>query len=218
MINILKAVIFDLDGTLLNTLADLHASVNYALSAFGFPQRSLNEVRGFIGNGVKKLMQRATPENTDEKTNEACLSAFREHYLVHMRDSTAPYPNVIKLIEQLRENGVKIAVVSNKLHQAVFELCEDFFPALIDSAIGVETESERKPCPVNVFKAMERLGVTAEECYYVGDSEVDVQTAHNAGLKCIGVTWGFRDEKELRRADAEVVVNDCDELFKALMS
>lgn len=218
MIDIYKAAIFDLDGTLLDTLGDLHAAVNHALSAFGFPERSLDEVRRFIGNGVVKLMERATPENTDEVTNKKCLDVFREYYLIHMRDMTAPYEGVTGLLEKLRKRGIKTAVVSNKLHQAVCELCEDYFPHMIDEAIGVSVESERKPSPVNAYKAMEKLGVTADECIYIGDSEVDVQTAHNAGIKCIGVTWGFRDKEELTQAGAELTMDTCDEILQFIVN
>ena len=217
MITIYKAVIFDLDGTLLDTLGDLHAAVNHALRAFSFPERSIDEVRRFIGNGVVKLMQRSTPENTDEKTDKECLDVFREYYLIHMRDMTAPYEGVVELIEKLREKGIKTAVVSNKLHQAVYELCQDYFPGLIDEAIGVSVESERKPSPVNVYKAMEKLGVSADECIYIGDSEVDVQTSHNAGVKCVGVTWGFRDREELVEAGAEMIADNCNEIFHIII-
>lgn len=218
MIIIYKAVIFDLDGTLLDTLGDLHAAVNHALRAFGFPERSLDEVRRFIGNGVVKLMQRATPEGTDKETDEKCLEAFREYYLIHMRDMTAPYEGVIPLIESLRSKGIKTAVVSNKLHQAVYELCLDYFPGLIDEAIGVSVEKERKPSPVSVYKAMEKLGVTADECIYIGDSEVDVQTSHNAGVKCIGVTWGYRDREELTKAGVEIICDSCSEIMDIIVN
>lgn len=214
LIVIYKAVIFDLDGTLLDTLGDLHAAVNHALRNFSFPERSLDEIRRFIGNGVVKLMERSTPENTDEKTNRDCLAVFREYYLVHMRDMTAPYEGVIALIEALRNKGIKTAVVSNKFHQAVYELCIDYFPGLIDEAIGVSDESERKPSPVNVYKALDRLGVTADECIYIGDSEVDVQTARNAGVKCIGVTWGFRDRDELMREGADIIADSCEDILQ----
>ena len=208
-----KAVIFDLDGTLLNTLTDLYNSVNYALCSFGFPERTIDEVRRFIGNGVKKLMERSTPEGTDEETNAKCLDAFREHYLLHMADNTAPYEGVNELIEKLREDGIRTAVVSNKLHPAVVGLCKDYFPS-IEEAIGVSVEEERKPNPVNVLKVLDIFGIMADECIYVGDSEVDVETAHNAGVKCIGVTWGFRDEEELIKNGADFIAHNSDEVLK----
>ena len=218
LITIYKAVIFDLDGTLLDTLGDLHAAVNHALRVFSFPERSLDEVRRFIGNGVVKLMERATPDGTDEETNKKCLDAFREYYLVHMQDMTAPYEGVIPLIEKLREKGIKTAVVSNKFHQAVYELCQDYFPGLIDEAIGVSVESERKPSPVNVYKALDKMGVTAEECIYIGDSEVDVQTARNAKVECIGVTWGFRNKQELEAEGCRIIMNSCDDIFDFIVN
>lgn len=209
--------IFDLDGTLLNTLSDLHAAVNFALRKFGFPERSISEVRRFIGNGVVKLMERSTPEGTDEKTDAECLSVFREYYLAHMADTTAPYEGIIDLLKALREKGVKIAVVSNKLHPAVAGLCEDYFRGLIDVALGVSEERERKPAPVNVFRAMELMGADKSNTVYIGDSEVDVQTAGNAGLPCIGVLWGFRDMDELLSAGAKFIVADTAELEKIIL-
>jgi len=210
-----KAVIFDLDGTLLNTLTDLYNSVNHALRTFGFPERTIDEVRRFIGNGVKKLMERSTPEGTDEETNAKCLEVFREHYLQHMADNTAPYEGVNELTQKLREKCIRTAVVSNKLHSAVVGLCKDYFPG-IECAIGVSVEEERKPNPVNVIKVLDVFGITADECIYVGDSEVDVETAHNAGLKCIGVTWGFRDEEELRENGADFIAHNAEEVFNLI--
>lgn len=208
--------IFDLDGTLLNTLEDLHAAVNFALRRFGFPERTVNEVRSFIGNGVVKLMERSVPEGTDEKTREDSLSVFREYYLSHMADNTAPYEDTKELLLSLKEKGVKTAVVSNKLHSAVVGLCNDYFPHLIDIAFGVSEESERKPCPVNVLKVLAESGVSKGKAIYIGDSEVDVQTAHNAGLKCIGVTWGFRDKKELMESGAEFIADTANDVFEVI--
>ena len=210
-----KAVIFDLDGTLLNTLTDLYNSVNHALRTFGFPERTIDEVRRFIGNGVKKLMERSTPDGTSEKVNEECLDCFRAHYLQHMSDNTAPYEGVNELIAKLREKGIRTAVVSNKLHSAVVDLCKDYFEG-IEEAIGVSVEAERKPNPVNVIKVLDTFGITADECIYVGDSEVDVQTAHNADVKCIGVTWGFRDEAELIENGADFIAHNAEEVFKLI--
>ncbi len=208
-----KQANFDLDGTLLDTLRDLYEAVNFALREFSFPERTIEEVRSFIGNGVVKLMERSTPDDTDERTQEQCLGVFRQYYLAHMADNTSPYEGVSELIANLRSRGLKIAVVSNKLHPAVARLCEDYFPGLIDLAIGVSVEGERKPSPVNAIKAMEHYGVTADETVYIGDSEVDVQTAHNAGVKCIGVTWGFRDRSVLEETGCDEICDNCIELI-----
>lgn len=211
-----KAVIFDLDGTLLNTLRDLYNSVNFALRTFGFPERTIVEVRSFIGNGVKKLMERSTPDGTSEEINAQCLDCFREYYLQHMADETAPYEGVSELIAALKEKGIKTAVVSNKLHSAVVGLCEDYFKD-IDCAVGVNVEAERKPNPVNVIKVLRGFSLSEKECIYIGDSEVDVETAHNAGLKCIGVTWGFRDEEELIKAGADFIARSAEEVLKLVI-
>ena len=211
-----KAILFDLDGTLLNTLGDLCESVNYALEACGYPKRSIEEVRRFIGNGVIKLMERSTPDGISKDSQKKCFNLFRLHYLEHMRDSTRPFENIPELLEEIKKRGVLTAVVSNKLHSAVVGLCDEFFGDNITCAFGVKNESERKPSPANVFKAIERLGVTAEQTVYVGDSEVDVQTANNAGLDCIGVTWGYRDREELTEAGARFVVDSPDEILDVI--
>ena len=209
-----KAIIFDLDGTLLNTLDDLSESVNYALEQCGYPKRSVDEVRKFIGNGVVKLMERATPDGISKDSQEKCLGLFRLHYLEHMRDNTRPFEKIPELLEELKERGVLTAVVSNKLHSAVVGLCDEFFGDNLTCAFGVEKEDERKPSPANVFKAIEKLGVTAKQVVYAGDSEVDVQTANNAGIDCIGVTWGYRDRSELAEAGARFIVDSPDEILK----
>ena len=209
--------IFDLDGTLLDTLGDLHASVNFALRKFSFPERTIDEVRGFIGNGVVKLMERSTPDGIDNLTQKACLDVFRKHYLEHMSDTTAPYANVTDLLSALRNKGIKIAVVSNKLHPAVEDLCESYFPGLIDKAVGVSVEAERKPSPINVIKTAEYFDVKLEDCIYIGDSEVDVQTSHNASLQCIGITWGFRDEACLVANGCDFIADTADEVYNLIV-
>ena len=204
--------IFDLDGTLLDTLGDLHSAVNFALRKLRFPERTVDEVRSFIGNGVVKLMERSTPENTDDETQLRCLDTFRKYYLQHMSDTTSPFEGVSELLSDLRSKGIKIAVVSNKLHPAVEDLCESYFPGLIDKAVGVSVEEERKPSPVNVIKTAGYFGAELKDCIYIGDSEVDVQTAHNAGIKCIGVTWGFRTKEDLITAGCDMIADTCDEV------
>ncbi len=211
-----RLAIFDLDGTLLDTLDDLYTAVNHAMRAFGFPERSKQEVRRFIGNGVKKLIERATPEDTAESVNKECLAVFRSYYLSHMRSFTAPFEGMRELLKDLRSSGVKIAVVSNKLHEAVKELCGDYFPGLIDEAIGVTFEEERKPAPVNVLKTMEFFGADKQSAVYIGDSEVDVETAHNASLRCIGVTWGFRDKSELISAGCDFIAETAEEVKRLI--
>ena len=207
-----KLAIFDLDGTLLDTLGDLASAVNFALRKFSFPERTVDEVRSFIGNGVVKLMERSTPDGIDGDTQQRCLDTFRKYYLQHMSDTTAPYANVTALLSDLRKKGVKIAVVSNKLHPAVEDLCESYFPGLIDKAVGVSVEEERKPSPINVIKTMELYEADADNCIYIGDSEVDVQTAHNAGIKCIGITWGFRDKDCLEANGCDFIADTADEV------
>ncbi len=212
-----KTVIFDLDGTLLDTLDDLMNAVNFALREFSFPERTREEIRSFIGNGVVKLMERSTPDSTDPVTQEKCLAVFRKYYLEHMADNTAPYKGIIPLLEKLKSEGIDTAVVSNKLHSAVVGLCEDYFPSLIEIPLGVSEENERKPSPLNVYRAMELLSSDKENTIYVGDSNVDVETAHNASLKCIGVTWGFRDREELIKHGCDFIADTADEVLKLIV-
>ncbi len=187
-----KAIIFDLDGTLTDTLEDLFLSTNYALSSQGFPERSLDEVRRFVGNGVRKLIERAVPEGTPKARTEKCFDAFRAHYLVHCQDHTKLYPGIATLLTTLQSRGYRMAVVSNKMQAGVTELARTFFHGIIDVAIGEQPGIPRKPDPLMVETALSRLGVTAAEAVYVGDSDVDIQTATAAGLPCISVLWGFR--------------------------
>lgn len=195
-------VIFDLDGTLLNTLEDLADSVNYALKEHNCPERTYDEVRSFVGNGVRMLIKRSVPYGTDDEKYEKIFSCFREYYLQNMYNKTAPYKDITELLSFLKNNGYKIGVVSNKLDQAVKELCEDFFAGMIHCAKGAKGESDRKPNPENVYACIESLGSEKAGCVYVGDSEVDLQTAQNAGVDCVCITWGFRTEEELIAAGA----------------
>lgn len=208
-----KAIIFDLDGTLLNTLGDLAASVNYALKSCGYPERTVNEVRAFIGNGVIRLMQRATPDGISQQDFDRCFEAFRSHYLLHMFDTTKPYDGILPLLDALKTDGIKTSVVSNKLHSGVVGLCKDFFGDRLTCAFGVLDESERKPSPENVFKALKQMNVEAGDCVYVGDSEVDVQTANNAGLDCIAVTWGYRDLDVLKMNSPKFIIDTPEEIL-----
>lgn len=186
--------VFDLDGTLLNTLDDLAASTNHALAAHGMPTHSVDDVRRFVGNGIRKLIERAVPEGTDEATFDAVFKDFQAHYLDHSLDTTRPYEGIMPLLEELRRRGKRVAVVSNKFYLATEELCRHFFGPLVEVAIGErEGVIRRKPAPDAVEEALRRLGVGKEGAVYVGDSDVDLATARNSSLPCVSVLWGFRD-------------------------
>lgn len=209
------SVIFDLDGTLLDTLGDLCDSINFALGSMSMPERSLDEVRAFVGNGVRNLAMRAAPEGTDDRAVDELLAIFKEHYSVHGNEKTKPYDGVIPLLTRLKELGIPTAVVSNKIDSAVQTLVAEHFNGLIDVAIGELLGVKRKPAPDTVLLAMDRLGAVCP--LYVGDSEVDVETARNAGLDGVFVTWGFRSEQQLRQAGAQYTVGAAEELSRRLV-
>ena len=214
-----QAILFDLDGTLLNTLDDLTDSVNVTLQAHGFPLRSREEIRKFLGNGSEFLMRSALPDGTEEEVFAACLAEYQAYYKVHMEDKTAPYEGILPLLQKLKESGLRLGVVSNKFDTAVKGLCEKYFPGCIDAAAG-EREAEgirRKPAPDMAFTAAERLGVKSEDCLYIGDSEVDIQMAKNAGMECISVCWGFRDAEFLEQAGATRLVQTPEELERVIL-
>lgn len=204
------AVIFDLDGTLLNTLEDLHSAVNYALTQFGYPQRTLEEVRRFVGNGAERLLRLAVPEGAD---HTPVLAVFRTYYQSHSREKTAPYPGIPAALTKLA-GKYPLAIVSNKPDAAVKSLCAALFPGVY--ALGERGDCPRKPAADMVYKAMEALGV--ERCVYVGDSEVDVQTAKNADVPCVSVLWGFRTRQELEQAGASCFCENTEELLETLDS
>lgn len=208
-----RVVIFDLDGTLLDTLEDLKNAVNYALNTCGYPERTYKEVQAFVGNGVKSLIRRAVPKETNEADTEYCLSLFREFYALHSQDNTKPYEGISELLNNLRASGVKIAVVSNKFDQAVKYLCRDYFEDMIDIAVGESENIPKKPAPDSVLSVLRLLDVEKEEGIYVGDSEVDIMTARNAGVKSVGVTWGFRDRQLLVDKKADYIIDSPYELL-----
>lgn len=189
--------IFDLDGTLLSTLEDLAASTNYALRKNGMPEHSIDEIRMFVGNGVKKLMQRAIPNGENNPKFEQTYALFRQHYLDHNLDATHPYEGIPELLAELKRRGKHLAIVSNKFYTATQELARHFFPDTIEVAIGERETIKKKPAPDTVIEALKQLGVTAERAVYIGDSDVDIMTAKNCNLPCISVLWGFRDKNFL---------------------
>ena len=212
----MKCVIFDLDGTLLYTLEDLWISVNFALDKLGYNKRALDEVRNFVGNGVQKLIERAIPNGLENKDYAECLKLFKNHYAQNMYNKTAPYPGIKEMLEELKLKGIKTAVVSNKFDLAVKELCSKYFGNLIEIAIGESENVRKKPAPDSVLRAIKELNSKKEFCIYSGDSDVDVQTARNTGIDCIGVTWGFRDRALLEQEGAKYIINKPFELIETI--
>ena len=211
-----KGIIFDLDGTLTYTLQDLCDSTNYALREMGWPERTLDEVRQFVGNGVRRLVERAAPKYVTNDMLEECFSIFQRHYLVHCQDHTCLYPGVKDMLRDVHERGFRTAIVSNKLQAGVDELYKAFFKDVIDVAIGEREGIRRKPAPDMVETALSQLGLPRNEVVYVGDSEVDIATALNAQLPCISVLWGFRDKAQLEEAGATTFLSHPRELLPLL--
>ena len=210
-----QTYVFDLDGTLLDTLGDLAASTNYALRTHGMPEHALDDVRRFVGNGVRVLMERAVPQGAENPQFEAAFQTFRTHYMQHSLDTTKPYDGILETLEALKAEGCRLAVVSNKMMAATQELCRHFFRDTIEVAIG-EHEAQgirKKPAPDTVNEAFRQLGVGKERAVYVGDSDVDILTARNSGLPCISVLWGFRDRDFLIQHGAETFISAPSELL-----
>ena len=209
-----RTVIFDLDGTLLDTLDDLADAVNFSLSAFGLPLRAKDEVRAFVGNGIVNLLKRAI--GFEHPRFAEILQTFREYYGAHCKDKTKEYAGITPLLQSLKSRGVKTAVVSNKADFAVKKLAAEYFPDLLAEAVG-ENEAAgiaKKPAPDALFAVMERLGADKATTVYVGDSEVDIQTAQNAGVECISVTWGFKDTGFLQEHGATTLVSSTEEILR----
>lgn len=207
--------IFDLDGTLLNTLDDLASAVNFALHSYGMPEHTRDDIRRFVGNGVRLLMIRAVPAGEQNPQFEEVFNTFRQYYMQHSLDTTRPYDGIQEVLLTLRQRGCRLAVVSNKFDAATKELCKYFFPHSIEVAVG-EHEAEgirKKPAPDTVIEALSQLGVNADNAVYVGDSDVDLQTARNAGLPCISVLWGFRDKDFLLAHGATTFITSPQELL-----
>ena len=212
----LNSVVFDLDGTLLDTLGDLRDSVNFALEKNNLPKRTTEEIRSFVGNGIRLLIERAVPENTPIEITDKCFSDFKEYYKDHSAILTKAYDGIIDLLTTLKEKGVKIAVVSNKADFAVKTLMEDYFKGLYDCAYGERAGVMRKPAPDAVFSAISEMGGSLENTVYIGDSEVDIETSKNAKLPCIAVTWGFRDKKVLESLDPEYIVDSPSDILNII--
>ncbi|MEL7655115.1 MAG: HAD family hydrolase [Bacillota bacterium] len=213
---IYDTILFDLDGTLLNTLDDLADSVNAVLEKEACALRTKDEIRDFIGDGVKMLMKRSLPKESDEKEILRCLAQFREIYMENMLNQTKPYDGILDLLEKLKSMGMKIGVVSNKLDEATKELCKLFFEGNVDAAIGDSQKRKKKPAPDNVFEALNQLHSSQDKTLYVGDSNVDMKTAKNAGLACVGVTWGYRSKEVLLEEGADYIIDEPNQLIELI--
>ncbi len=212
-----KAAIFDLDGTLLDTLDDLHDAVNHTMNKYSYPERTLDEVCRFVGNGVDRLITLCVPGHESDPSLAAAIGDFRDYYAAHSEIKTKPYPGVIELIDRLMKSGVKAAIVSNKMHEAVVTLCRKYFPQV--EVVCGEREREgvrRKPAPDTVIKAAENLGVNLSDVVYIGDSEVDLKTSENAGVDCISVLWGFRGRECLINHGAKIFAQTADQVYSII--
>lgn len=209
--------IFDMDGTILNTLEDLTRTTNAALAAQGMPQHTMNEVRLMVGNGIRRLIERAVPAGTAAPVIEETLTVFNQYYAAHCGDHTCPYPGIPELLQALRQAGMYTAVVSNKADYGVQELCRQYFPGQFDVAVGQRDGIRTKPAPDAVLAVLKQLQVAPEQAVFIGDSDVDVCTARNAGLPCFAVDWGFRERTVLEQAGATAIFSDAAALQQALL-
>ena len=214
----INTVIFDMDGTTLNTLVDLANAVNYVLSTFDMPTHEIEEYRKWFGNGIRYAIRCAVPESTSEETIDKMLPVFKKYYGIHCLDETRPYVGILDLMKVLKEHGYKMAIVSNKIDPAVKELNNRFFKEYVDVAIGERDGIRRKPAPDTVIEALKELGSTEETSIYIGDSEVDFETANNSNLPSILVLWGFRDKDYLIKIGAKELANTPMDIFKILNS
>ena len=212
-----KLAIFDMDGTILDTLEDLADSTNYALRVNGMPERTIDEVRRFVGNGIGKLIERAVAEGSTKEDVDRVFNTFTEYYKLHCADKTKAYDGIIDTIKELREMGVKTAVVSNKADFGVQKLCEDYFDGLFDIAVGERRGIKRKPYPDSVFEVLNQLNISKEDAVYIGDSDVDYNTSVNAGIDVIMVGWGFRDEEFILSCGAPFVIHRPEEIIEKMM-
>lgn len=212
-----RAVLLDMDGTVLDTLSDLYAAVSHSLRELGLPPVSREKVRASLGNGAARLIRRCLPEDAGEQVAERVLEFYLPYYDAHCSINTKPYEGIVPMMERLRAAGVKLAIVSNKGDAAVKKLAEEHFPGLLETAVGESAAVRRKPNPDAVLAAARELGVSVCDCVYVGDSEVDIQTAENAGMDCIAVGWGFRDPPQLIAAGAERIAATPEELEEMIV-
>lgn len=213
-----KMAIFDMDGTILNTIDDLAASINHALRVNGMPEHSVVEVKGFVGNGIRKLVERAVPLGTEEEDIDRVFASFHEYYKDNCAVMTKPYDGIVNVLDELKRAGVILAVVSNKAEYAVKQLCEDYFPGTFDIAAGDVEGRRRKPYPDSVNAVLEKMKVNNSEAVYIGDSEVDINTAKNAGMDLIEVGWGFKEEEFLLSEGAPFVIHNPEDISAIIIN
>lgn len=212
-----KLAVFDMDGTILNTLEDLADSTNYALKANGLPERTIDEVRRFVGNGIRLLIERAVPTDTDKELTDKVFDTFKEYYKTHCAVKTRPYDGIKDVLSELRKAGCLTAVVSNKADFAVQDLCKDYFDNLFDFAIGEREGIKKKPAPDSVFEVLSKLNVEKDNAVYIGDSDVDFATSVNAGMDVIMVGWGFRDAEFLREKGVKRIIKQPSEILDIIL-
>lgn len=213
-----KAVIFDMDGTILETLEDMKDSVNYTLEHFGFETITLAQTRTYVGYGAERLMRRALPENVSEEVYQEALKFYKAYYKEHCQIKTCEYDGITDLLKSLRAAGIKTAVVSNKPDPAVQELAEYFFSGMFDFVVGACTSIRPKPAPDSLYAAVKALGFDKKDCVYIGDTEVDIATTKSAEMDCVSVTWGFRDREQLIEAGASILIDSVAELKACLLN
>jgi len=211
-----RIAIFDMDGTILDTLQDLADSMNYCLKKYGMPERTVDEIKGFVGNGIRRLVEQAVPDGTDEAAMDKIYATYIEYYKDHCAVKTRPYDGIREVLKKLKDKGILTAVVSNKADHAVKKLCEEYFDGLFDYSAGDREGIRRKPYPDSVISVMEYFKATPNEVVYIGDSEVDYQTALNAGVDVIMVSWGFRDKDYLRSIGAERIIREPEEILREM--
>ena len=212
-----QAVLYDMDGTVLDTLEDLYRAANAAMREFGLPAVPRERVRSILGNGASYLIHACVPAGTEEELTRRVLNWYVPYYQAHCRITTQPYPGIIPLMERLKARGIRQALISNKGDGAVQELAREFFPGLLETAVGESATVRRKPDPDAVLAAAARMDTPLERCVYIGDTEVDLLTARNAGMDCIAVAWGFRSERQLRDDGAVKIVHTAEELEREIL-
>ncbi|NLY71910.1 MAG: HAD family hydrolase [Clostridiales bacterium] len=210
-------VIFDLDGTLVDSLGDLVQSVNIVLRSRDYPLRTVEEVKRFIGDGYRLLMKRSLPAGTEDEEIDRCTRLFEENYFKDMIGNTKPYDGIIEILKELKKREIKIGVVSNKKDDATKEICRYFFAPYIDIAVGDNPKRNKKPAPDNVYEVMSKLKSSKDKTIYVGDSDIDVKTAKNAGLYCVAVSWGYRPKEVLIKENPDLIIDKPSEILSLLL-